>query len=149
MDCEQPKGLGAEPPEAVLGPLLVQLRGAVFNALEKKLAPLELTAAQFGVVVNLARGRAETPGELCRLMDYDRGAMTRLLDRIEGKEIIQRIRCRDDRRSVKLRLTEKGAGLVPQVMPLVYEVYRNGLKDFSISERDRLLEDLRKLLDAL
>jgi len=121
----------------------------VFNALEKKLAPLELTAAQFGVVVNLARGRAETPGELCRLMDYDRGAMTRLLDRIEGKEIIQRIRCRDDRRSVKLRLTEKGAGLVPQVMPLVYEVYRNGLKDFSTSERDRLLEDLRKLLDAL
>jgi DNA-binding MarR family transcriptional regulator len=87
-----------------LGYLITQARNAVLAAIESELAPLDVTAAQFIVVLSVAHGRANTPSEIARLVGCDSGAMTRLLDRIEGKGIIRRIRSGStaDRRSVHI-----------------------------------------------
>jgi hypothetical protein len=48
-----------------IGHLVTAVRNAIFSALEQELAPLELTASQFIVVIGAMRGRARTVNEFC------------------------------------------------------------------------------------
>lgn len=126
--------------------LIVQIRQKVVESVESELTPLGLTHAQFVVLVQLANGMAGTPAEFCRLLDYDSGAMTRLLDRIEEKGIIRRVRSTEDRRSVGLELTDKGRKLYPRIVPLVLGVNNRLLQGFSKSETRMLEEFLHRML---
>ena len=129
-----------------LGHLLSQVRQQTIEAVERELLPLELTHAQFVVVAELANGMAHTPAEFCRLLNYDSGAMTRLLDRIEQKGFIRRVRSTEDRRSVGLELTDKGKELYPAIVPLIVGVNKRLLKNFSRTEAELLDQFLLRLL---
>ncbi|EKE73676.1 MarR family winged helix-turn-helix transcriptional regulator [Gallaecimonas xiamenensis] len=123
-------------PVGDLGWLLVTARNQLMRKVDKVLAPLDLTTAQYGVVASLAKGRADTPAQLCDLLDYDRGAMTRLLDRVEAKGLILRLPNEADRRCVTLKLTDKGLALYPQVQPLIRSVYLSALGCFDEAEAE-------------
>ncbi len=56
----------------------------------------------------VVRATREHAAELSRVMSYDSGSMTRLLDRLEKKGFIVRTRSDADRRMVKLELTQQG-----------------------------------------
>ncbi len=126
--------------------LIAQLRQKLVESVERELAPLGLTHAQFVVVAQLANGMAGTPVEFCRLLNYDSGAMTRLLDRIEEKGVIRRVRSSKDRRSVGLELTDKGRALYPSIVPLILGVNKRLLRGFSKSESQLLDQFLRRML---
>jgi DNA-binding MarR family transcriptional regulator len=128
-----------------IGYLINQARNAVLAAIEQELAPLNVTAAQFIVVLGIAHQRAGTPTEMARLLGCDSGAMTRLLDRIEGKGIIQRIRSDQDRRIVNIELTAKGKGLHPQIMKSVAKAHERLLRQFSDAELGLFQDFLRKI----
>jgi DNA-binding MarR family transcriptional regulator len=116
------------------------------HAIDAKLAPLDLTAAQWAVVVYLAEDIASTPAELATLLDSDRGAMTRLIDRLESKSIICRKPHATDRRSVTLTLTETGRAAYPAIRPLIVEVLNDLLKGFEAEEVERLESYLQRIL---
>ncbi|RYE93033.1 MAG: MarR family transcriptional regulator, partial [Oxalobacteraceae bacterium] len=105
-----------------LGHLVSAARNAIFAKLETELAPLELTSAQFVVVIGAMRGRARTVSEFCTFAGIDAGSMSRLLDRLEAKDIVRRTRGEADRRQVQVELTDKGRGLSPQIMPALAPV---------------------------
>lgn len=126
--------------------LIAQIRQKLVESVERELAPLGLTHAQFVVVVQLANGMAGTPAEFCRLLNYDSGAMTRLLDRIEEKGIIRRVRSSKDRRSVGLELTDKGLELYPSIVPLILGVNKRLLQGFSKPESRMLEQFLQRML---
>src|SRR2546430_3020137 len=104
-------------PRKSVGYLLSRVRIEMLTALDReleadrRLAPLELSAAQFIIIANLAA--AEGPmsaSDLCKGISYDAGAMTRMLDRLESKGLIRRNRSAQDRRLTHLELTEEGRG---------------------------------------
>jgi len=77
-----------------------------------------VTAAQFKVLIIVTQYQVDTPAELCRYLGLDSGSMTRMLDRLEHKGLVQRQRRPDDRRQVRLVLTEEGQRLadrLPQI----------------------------------
>ncbi|MBF8780213.1 MarR family transcriptional regulator [Pseudomonas fulva] len=77
-----------------------------------------VTAAQFKVLIIVTQYQVDTPAELCRYLGLDSGSMTRMLDRLEHKGLVQRQRRPDDRRQVRLVLTEEGqrlANRLPQI----------------------------------
>ena len=76
--------------------------------LDQEMAPLDLTAMQWRPLAIICSGRADTPAELARIIGVDTGAMTRTLDRLEAKGLLRRVRSQEDRRVVKLELTETG-----------------------------------------
>lgn len=82
-----------------LGLLANGVRNAIWAAMERELKPIDITAAQFVVFNSIAYGGESTIGNLCRMLGYDSGAMTRLLDRIERKGLIRRAANPEDRRS--------------------------------------------------
>ncbi len=129
-----------------VGRLVGRVRHAILHAIDAKLAPLDLTAAQWAVVVYLAEDIASTPAELATLLDSDRGAMTRLIDRLESKSIICRKPHATDRRSVTLTLTETGRAAYPAIRPLIVEVLNHLLKGFEAEEVERLESYLQRIL---
>lgn len=136
-------------PMTDLGWLLVTARCRLLAALDRELAPLDLTAAQCAVLLSLARGVAATPAALCDLLDYDRGAMTRLLDRMEAKELLVRMPNPEDRRGVLLEITDKGRVLAPQVQPKIDTVYRNALRNLDPAQAKMLVSMLCRVVHNL
>jgi DNA-binding MarR family transcriptional regulator len=129
-----------------LGQLVSAARNAIFAKLEVELAPLELTSAQFIVVIGAMRGRARTVNEFCLFAGADAGSMSRLLDRLEAKGIVRRTRAEADRRQVQVELTEKGHALSPQIMPALARVYQQFLGGFSQDDAMQLQSLLQRVL---
>jgi DNA-binding MarR family transcriptional regulator len=129
-----------------LGHLVNAVRNTVVMALEHELAPLDLTSSQFIVVIGAMRGRARTVSEFCQFAGIDAGPMSRLLDRLEAKGIIQRVRDDLDRRQVNVELTPKGSALYPQIMEIITRVYGRFLEGFSPTEAAQLQVLLQRLL---
>lgn len=130
-----------------LGHMINSVRNTIFAALETELAPLELTSAQFVVVIAAMRGRARTVNEFCAFAGVEAGPMSRLLDRLEAKGIVRRVRAGVDRRQVLVELTDKGQQLSPQIMPAIAKVYAQFLAGFSAQEAALLQSMLQRLLD--
>lgn len=129
-----------------LGHLINAVRNVIFATLETELTALELTSAQFIVVIAAMRGRARTVNEFCAFAGVEAGPMSRLLDRLEAKGIVRRVRDSVDRRQVQVELTDKGHQLSPQIMPLIAKVYARFLHDFSPEEAVLLQTLLQRLL---
>lgn len=129
-----------------LGHLSNAVRNAIFARLETELAPLELTSAQFVVVIGAMRKRARTVNEFCAFAGIDAGPMSRLLDRLEAKGIVRRVRDGTDRRQVQVELTDKGQALSPQIMPAITRVSKQFLAGFSEEEAIQLQVFLQRLL---
>jgi len=133
-------------PQDGLGWLVGLVRKAIIEQTEEHLAPLDISAAQWIVILIMAERASITPAELCRLLNYDPGAMTRLVDRLEAKGFLQRDRLEDDRRSVSLALTPAGRALYPPIKDALVAVYNRMLRGFSRTELQELEGFLRRIL---
>lgn len=132
-----------------LGRLVSYLRSNLVTHLDDALEDKELTSAQYIVVVLLARGKVNTLAELCEHMMYDRGAMSRLLSRLEDKGLVAKKQSVEDRRSTLLCLTEKGQQLYPEILPTVNDIYRRALTGFSDDEQKQLASLLFRAIHNL
>lgn len=86
------------------------LRSKFRRALEETLGEHGLTWGEWKVLGSLILGEGEcsSPGELSTELEVSSGAMTNRLDRLEQDGLIRRVRDPDDRRGVKIELTDAG-----------------------------------------
>lgn len=130
-----------------LGFLVTGVRNAIWTSIDRELQPLDITTAQFVVFDSIARSGGSTIGALCRVIGYDSGAMTRLLDRIEKKGLVRRVANPNDRRSFLIELTEESAALVPKARRKVHSAFAPLLQGFSDREAAALRASLEKVLE--
>ena len=135
--------------QARVGRLLNRVKSGLEDAMDRELAPCDLTAAQYVVMSILASGRAESSAEICKEIVYDPGAMTRMLDRLEQKNLVRRIYSRENRRTVKLELTEQGRALFPRVMARSRALMERVIGSLSAAELDQLEKLLTRMADCL
>ncbi|KRC83011.1 Multiple antibiotic resistance protein MarR [compost metagenome] len=114
--------------------------------LDQEMAPLDLTAMQWRPLAMVFLGRADTPAELARLNDMDTGAMTRALDRLEAKGLLRRNRSQEDRRVVKIELTELGEAKARDIPPNIARALNHHLRGFSTGEVAQLMHFLRRMI---
>lgn len=125
--------------------LLYNLMLMIRREIEMRMTEHGLTDAQWKPLWLLQSGRATTANELARVADCDAGAMTRLLDRLAAKGLIERSRSETDRRVVQLRLTSAGADAAAKIPPLLAALNNDFLRGFS---EDEWLQ-LRHLLERM
>jgi MarR family transcriptional regulator, multiple antibiotic resistance protein MarR len=131
-------------PAGCVGQLLYRVRAAQMNALDEELArdpdlaALEISAAQYVIISVLAKRGVDSAAQLCKDLSYDAGAMTRMIDRLEAKGLISRRRCPEDRRLVKLELTQAGAAALPKLRACSVRVLNHFLRGFSQTEARQL-----------
>ncbi|MGA3248914.1 MAG: MarR family transcriptional regulator [Paraburkholderia sp.] len=127
-----------------VGFLLTKARNLITAEMDTALKDLDITGPQMGIILAMQRGLASTPFELSKMLSVDTGLMTRMLDKLETKGLLERSRSLDDRRVVNLVLTKKGeeiAGEIPKIAP---EVLNARLKKFTKAEFEELCRLLNK-----
>jgi MarR family transcriptional regulator, multiple antibiotic resistance protein MarR len=130
-----------------VGHLMGRARASLLAGLDAELAPFGLSGMQFAVLKHLADGAADNAAELCRLMRYDTGAMTRILDRLEQRRLLRRERGREDRRMVFLHLTAAGRSQLPRLLAVGARVLGAHLAGFTPAEIDALKSYLGRMID--
>ena len=118
------------------------------QGIERELEPTGLTNAQWVPLFKLYMGHASTVAELARVCELDAGSMTRLLDRLEAKQLCRRIRSLDDRRVVNLELTVAGRTAAQGIPEILCRVQNAHLAGFSVEEWQTLKGFLRRILDT-
>src|SRR5215468_1679070 len=121
-------------PQRSLGRLLGRVKAEMGEAIDRELAPFDISAAQFVILVALATGEADSASTLCRGISYDPGAMTRMIDRLEQKGLIRRIQLPYDRRKVGLELTAEGKAVYPKLRAAAAAMQNRFLRGFSRTE---------------
>jgi DNA-binding MarR family transcriptional regulator len=105
-----------------------------------------VTSAQYVILSTLASG-ADSASQICKGISYDAGAMTRMIDRLEQRGLLQRVRVADDRRTVKLQLTDEGKTLYPKMRASAIEVINGLLRGFTKAEARQLEDFLKRMLE--
>ena len=134
-----------------LGVLLGLVRSAVVQAMEAELAALgvDLRFIQFLMLKRLARLGPMSASELARAVELDGGAMTRQLDQLERKGYLRRCRHAQDRRALRIELTDAGRALWQQLTDCNDRVLAAAQRSLSTAERGRLHDYLTRVLHAL
>jgi DNA-binding MarR family transcriptional regulator len=126
-----------------VGFTLAKARNLVTAEIDAALKEYDISSQQMGILLSLHRAMAKTPFELSTLLGIDTGLMTRTLDKLEDKGLLERSRSGDDRRIVNLTLTEKGQEVATRIPDIVPPVLNARLKHFSREE----FEEFRRLLE--
>jgi len=133
-------------PREAIGSLIGLARKTIINKIDAELAPFDVSAAQWLVVLLVGEYAVSSATGLCDKLSYDPGAMTRLLDRLESKGIVRRVRSPEDRRTIQLELTENGKTLYPKIIAAMADVNNSLLRGFSHDEVSQLEGYLRRML---
>ena len=132
-------------PEDSIGRLIADVSGRLLAAFDDEMTDLGITGAQWVILMRIANGCASTAAELCRFSRYDTGSMTRMLDRLEEKDLIRRIRSSTDRRVIQLELTEAGRELYTLLPPVAIKVLNRHLEGFTRDELDLFKRFLNRM----
>lgn len=135
-------------PDDSVGYLMRRIISLVSQAIEREMEPTGLTNAQWVPLLKLYMGLASTVAELARECDLDAGSMTRLLDRLEAKQLIRRVRSSDDRRVVNIELTDSGRAAAKGIPQTLCRIQNAHLVGFSVDEWQVLKGYLRRILDT-
>ncbi|HEU5383756.1 MAG TPA: MarR family transcriptional regulator [Ktedonobacteraceae bacterium] len=127
---------------------LRRLSNLVHQTFERALAEHGVTVAQWNVLVAIFHGDAATPFDLARFIDIDTGAVTRLVDRLVEKRLLDRCPDPKDRRSIRLVLTDKGQQLIPQLVQIADENDRQFFGPLTLEEHQQLKALISTLLAA-
>jgi DNA-binding MarR family transcriptional regulator len=134
-----------EPRNALPG-LIGRVRAAFLEEIEERLAPLDLKAPDYLVLVTLANGTVDTASSICSVLAHDPGAMTRKIDALESRGLVRRVRSEEDRRAIKLELTPEGRKLYPKALAAAVGVANEFLEGFTKPEVKALEVMLKRIL---
>lgn len=126
------------------GSLLNQVGRELTTAVERQLAPLGLTAQQAAVLLHAAR-EPVTARQLAELVGTDTAGMTRLLDRVAGKDLVRRVRHPEDRRSILIELTDDGRALLPRLPPIFGKITGQLFTGFTQAEVTQMTAMLERM----
>jgi len=136
-----------------LAPLVAQVRLAIITGVDQEflgceeVASLEVTAAQFSILKMVLKGNARSACELCKFMDYDRGAMSRMIDRLESKNLIRRVPLAHTRRTMALEVTAAGKAAFPNMEACLDRVVGRLLKGVTKTQVREAEKVLKKMLE--
>jgi DNA-binding MarR family transcriptional regulator len=130
-----------------VGYLLTRVKSTLSNMVTQRTqAELGITSVQASILFMVASGRCLLAAELAREYGIDASAVTRLIDRLEKRGLLSRVRSSEDRRAVHLALTEEGYALAARLPEIFTGVLDKVLVGFTPEEVGFLKSMLRRIL---
>jgi DNA-binding MarR family transcriptional regulator len=132
-----------------VGYLLKRAHSLMLAVIEPMLEEREFTYIQYVILSWLRDGIAVNPKDICVQFRHDSGALTRVIDQLAERGLLERIRRDRDRRKVELQLTPAGLAAIEGLIPLIVEKLNLALADFSGAEFQEFFRLLTKLNTTL
>ena len=128
-----------------VGYLIKRAHAMLMDVLENLFADRGFSFIHYAILTYVRDGIAVNPKDICVQYRHDSGALTRVIDQLEKRGLLERVRRGADRRKVELQLTEEGRKTVESLIPLVVDKLNLALGDFSREE----VEEFKRLLVKL
>ncbi|BAL74175.1 MarR family winged helix-turn-helix transcriptional regulator [Bradyrhizobium cosmicum] len=129
-----------------LGYVLKRAQLKVFENFLRCMATLQLTPAQFSVLLLVEKNPGRNQTEIASTLGILRPNFVALLDNLESRDLCARIRSTNDRRSHILVLTDKGKAVLTRAKKLVATKHESRLNTLlGQANREALLEMLSKI----
>jgi DNA-binding MarR family transcriptional regulator len=125
-----------------IGYLVKRSHALMLDVMEPLLEAHGFSFVQYVILAWLREGIALNPKDICAQFRHDSGAMTRVVDQLCERGLLERARHGLDRRKVELHLTPAGRDAVEKLIPLVVDKLNVALGAFSTNE----FEELQRLL---
>jgi DNA-binding MarR family transcriptional regulator len=134
----------------LLGYSLKRAQLKVFEDFLRCVAPLQLTPAQFSVLLLLEKNPGRNQTEIASTLGILRPNFVAMLDGLESRDLCTRIRSTNDRRSHILVLTDKGRAVLARAKKLVATKHEARLNELlGPANRAALLAMLAKIAREL
>jgi DNA-binding MarR family transcriptional regulator len=121
--------------------VLADLAGAVGSlrcVASQRLVRLGISMTHFHVLTLLRHNEAMPMGRLADILDASMSSATGIIDRMEEKGLVERVRVPDDRRIVLVRPTKAGLDLVDDVELVKNEVMIRALARLDADQLERV-----------
>ena len=129
-----------------LGYVLKRAQLKVFENFLRCMASLQLTPAQFSVLLLVEKNPGRNQTEIASTLGILRPNFVALLDNLESRDLCARIRSTNDRRSHILVLTDKGKAVLTRAKKLVATKHESRLNELlGQANRQALLAMLSKI----
>ena len=134
----------------LLGYSLKRAQLKIFENFLSCVAPLQLTPAQFSVLLLLDKNPGRNQTEIANTLGILRPNFVAMLDGLESRELCARIRSTNDRRSHIVVLTDKGRAVLARAKKLVAAKHEARLNELlGPANRAALLEMLATIAREL
>src|ERR1700677_601983 len=101
-----------------VGYLVKRAHSLMLDAIEPVFEAHGFSFIQYGVLAWLRDGVALIPKDICARYRHDSGALTRVIDQLAERGLLERVRRDRDRRKVELQLKPPGRARAESLIPL-------------------------------
>lgn len=129
---------------------LIRVQGKLQRLSKSHLEQYNLSGAEYGILINL-EGDPLTLSELSQRLLRVNSNTTAMIDHLEAKGLVKRAPDPEDRRVIRVSLTEKGNKIREKVVPSQNRFIREllaPLTDFETTALIALLEKIEKICDT-
>ena len=108
-----------------------------------------ISSAQLNCLVTLHENGPLPPSQIAKLMMVNSSTITGIIDRLEQKGLVERMRISTDRRVITIDLTKNGRILAENAPPPIQYKLFDGISRLSEKEVKYIADSLLKLTDML
>ncbi len=137
------------PLDGYLPYLLNRVGARIAAAFSEEIRPLGATLQTWRVLAALHERDGRRMGDLSETTSIEVSTLTRLVDNMEGKELVSRRRDAADARAVTLHATPAGRRMTRLILPIAERYEKVALLGFSEAEAKVLKTALRRLFDNM
>jgi DNA-binding MarR family transcriptional regulator len=132
-----------------VGYLIKRAHSLMLDVLEPLLEERGFSFIQYVILSWIRDGIAVNPKDICFQFRHNSGALTRVIDQLAERGLLERVRRNRDRRKVELELTPAGRATIEGLVPPIVEKLNLALSDFSRAEVEEFMRLLVKLSTTL
>lgn len=107
------------------------------------------TIGQCHAIVEIGRVGEISLNDLAEILNLDKSTMSRTVNNLVTQELAERDINSEDRRYVKIKLTEKGEKVYKRTELSMDLYFKNILESIPDNKRDQVMDSLHVLLEAL
>jgi len=108
-----------------------------------------VSAAQINCLLALHENGPLPPSHIAKHVMVNSSTVTGIIDRLEKKDLVKRLRISKDRRVITVQLTETGKMLAENAPSPIQQKIIDGLDKLSPSEIEQIALTLKRLIDML
>jgi len=135
--------------ESAMPYLLARAGERMGNTFSKELRPFKLTLNEWRTCVALHLEAHQRLSEIAAHTSADLSTISRVIDGLLKRGLVQRDRSTEDARAVAISLTEEGRLLTEKIIPIAQLYERVALSGISEEDSEKLRTLLRKIYDNI
>lgn len=131
--------------EKLLGYWMHRIGFAFKSQVDTDVEELGIRGPDAMIMLRLAHEGSSTLVELSKMIGHAHTSILRNIDNLEELGYVERSPHPNDRRVKIVTLTEKGDGIVPQIIKIISRIHAQALSQFTDKEKKQLFRFLRKI----